>query len=65
MGNVVELILFRNEKQFIKHYLENYELEWDTIMGTSTKSHKKETDREMQLAYMRLLTKKIETNSQD
>lgn len=62
MGKVVKLITYKNERQFIKQYLENFDLVTELIqeVSSSPKPTKLETDRELQLSYMKMLTKRIE-----
>lgn len=62
VGKVVKLITYKNERQFIKQYLENFDLVTELIqeVSSSPKPTKLETDRELQLSYMKMLTKRIE-----
>lgn len=63
MAEIVELSNFKMEKQYKEYYLENYKLmtnNSDYATQEVKREKNKNIAREMQLAYMKLLTKEIE-----
>lgn len=65
MSNVVCLTKYKEEKNgYERYYLENYDLipEYIHTFENNQKESKKETERQMQLQYMKMLTRSIENN---